>query len=367
MKFIRAILFPFSLLYGIAIFFRNFFYDIGIFASESFDISVISVGNLSVGGTGKSPHIEYLIRLLKPENKIATLSRGYGRVTRGFLTATQASEAVEIGDEPKQFKQKFPEIGVAVDSNRVEGIKNLLENDLSLNVILLDDAFQHRAIKPGLSILLTDYHKLYIDDFLLPAGNLREWKKSADRADIIIVTRIPEHFSPMEKRIIKEKLNPQPYQKIYFSFIKYGDFISLNKKPGQKLFGKELYFERKFSVVLVTGIASPLHLFDYLKNKVSEITHLKFRDHHRYSLADLKYFKQIFNNIATDNKIILTTEKDAMRLALPQYREIINELPIFYIPIEIGFHDKDEEEFNEQIKSYVRKNQVNSRIYKKQS
>lgn len=348
------------------VFLRNLLYDLGFWGSESFDISIISIGNLTVGGTGKSPHTEYLIRLLKKENKVATLSRGYGRVTKGFLRATDESDAYEIGDEPKQFKQKFPEIEVAVDSNRRNGIKKLLEIIPSLNVILLDDAFQHRAVKPGLSILLTEYSKLFIDDSLLPVGNLREWKKSAERADIIIVTRIPEHFSPMEKRIIRQRLKPKPYQKVYFSFIKYGDFVSLNKQAGQKLVGKEFYFERGFSILLLTGIASSIHLYDYLKNKVAEIRHLKFRDHHRYSPADIQRLKQIFNNIASDNKIILTTEKDAMRLGLTAYQELISEVPIFYIPIEIGFHDKDEEEFNEQIISYVRKNQVNSRIYKKQ-
>lgn len=367
MKSVRLILLPFSLLYGIVVFFRNLLYDIGFLKSESFVVSIISIGNLTTGGTGKSPHTEYLIRLLKKGNKVAALSRGYGRVTNGFLLASAESDAFEIGDEPKQFKQKFPEIEVAVDSNRRNGIKKLLEINPSLNVILLDDAFQHRAVKPGLSILLTDYTQLFVDDFLLPAGNLREWKKSAERADIIIVTRIPDHFSPMEKRIIRQRLKPQPYQKVYFSFIKYGDFVPLGKQTGQNLVGKEFYFDREFSVLLLTGIASSIHLYDYLKNKVPEIRHLKFRDHHRYSLADIQRLKQIFNNIATDNKIILTTEKDAMRLGLPAYQELISELPIFYIPIEIGFHDKDEEEFNEQIISYVRKNQVHGRIYKKQS
>lgn len=367
MNLIRAILFPFSLLYGTVIFFRNLFYDLSIIESKSFDISVISVGNLSVGGTGKSPHIEYLIRLLKAENKIATLSRGYGRTTDGFILAKPDSGALEIGDEPRQFKQKFPEIDVAVDSDRVRGIKKLLENNSGLNVILLDDAFQHRAVKPGLSVLLTDYKKLYKDDFLLPSGTLREWKNSANRADIIVVTRIPEYFSPMERRIIKEQLKPKPYQNIYFSYVKYGEFIPVNKKKKQKVLPKEFYFERNFSVLLLTGIASSMQLYDYLKTKVKEIRHLKYRDHHRYSLVDVKRIKQLFDNIANDNKIIITTEKDAMRLAMPAYEEIIQDLPIFYIPIEIDFHEKDAEEFNEQILSYVRKNQVNRRIYKKQS
>ena len=367
MKLLRVILFPFSLLYGIAVFLRNVFYDLSIIKSESFDLSVISVGNLSVGGTGKSPHIEYLIRLFKTENKTATLSRGYGRITSGFLLATDESDALQIGDEPRQFKQKFPEIEVAVDSDRVRGIRKLIENNSELNVILLDDAFQHRAVKPGLSVLLTDYRKLYADDFLMPSGNLREWKNAANRADIIIVTRIPEHFSPMERRIIKERLNPKPYQSIYFSYVKYGEFVPVNKRKEHKLLQKEFYFERNFSVLLFTGIASSMQLHDYLKNKVKEIRHLKYRDHHRYSSTDMKRIRQLFDNIANDNKIIITTEKDAMRLAMPAYEEIIKDLPIFYIPIEIGFHERDEEEFNEKIISYVKKNQANSRIHKRKN
>lgn len=367
MKLLRALLLPFSILYGIAVFFRNLLYDVGLLRSESFDISIISVGNLSLGGTGKSPHIEYLISLLKNGNQIATLSRGYGRTTQGFVCAGQESDFLEIGDEPMQFFHKFKGLEVAVDENRRRGIKNLQEKNPLLNVILLDDAFQHRAVKPGLSILLTDYSKLYADDFLLPVGNLREWRAAAGRADIIIVTRIPQLFSPMERRIISERLHLKPYQKIYFSFIKYGEFKAFHNSQEQVMPGKEYYFERKFSIVLFTGIANPQPLLDYLKGKGAEVMHLKYRDHHRYTISDIQRIKQIFDNIATDNKILLTTEKDAMRLLLPGYRDIIQKLPLFYIPIETGLIGKDESEFNELIISYVRKNQVHRRIYKKQN
>lgn len=369
MKFLRSVLFPFSLLYGLMAYFRNLLYDFGIIKSQSFEVPIISVGNLCLGGTGKSPHIEYLIKLLQEGNKVAVLSRGYGRTSKGFISASKESDAFEIGDEPKQFKEKFPETEVAVDVNRIRGIRKILRKISRINVILLDDAFQHRHVKPGLSVLLTDYSKLFVDDFPVPYGSLREWKSGSSRADIIVVTRIPEYFSPMEKRIIRDNIKPKPYQKIYFSNIHYGDFIPLNrnKEHSKGNLTKEFYFERDFSVLLVTGIANPAPLSYYLKNKVKDLRHIKFRDHHRYSVSDINGLKKIFNNIATENKIILTTEKDAMRLGLPAFQKIVNDLPIFYIPIEIGFHEKDQEEFNEQIINYVRKNQVNSRVHKKQS
>lgn len=364
MKFLRILAFPFSVIYGLVVAFRNKLYDLGILPSKEFDIPVISVGNLCVGGTGKTPHIEYLIRLLKPEFYIATLSRGYGRKSKGYILADTQSTANEIGDEPLQFKRKFTKLRVAVDAKRVNGIQQLKKEFPSLQTILLDDAFQHRAVKPGLSILLTDYSKLYTKDFIIPSGSLRESRSGAIRADIIIVTKCPVILLPIERKRLIAELKPMPHQHVYFSYIKYGDFQPLcsdSKNP----FPKEFYFERNFSVLLLTGIANTSPLEYYLKDKIKNIQRAKYADHHHFTTGDIENIKKIFNNIAAPNKIILTTEKDAMRLKNPEYSDALRDLPVFYIPIEIDFHDKDIEQFNEQIKHYVRANQKYSSVYTK--
>lgn len=373
MKFLRIILFPFSILYGCIVFIRNKLYDLGIFSSKEFDIPTISVGNLTVGGTGKTPHIEYLIRILKPEFYIATLSRGYGRKTKGFVLSDTQSTAKDIGDEPLQFKKKFSGLRVAVDGNRVRGIQNLLKEFPSLQAILLDDAFQHRAVKPGLNIVLTDFSKLYLHDNIMPSGSLREFKSGIQRADIIIVTKCPEILLPIERKRLMNEINPKPHQHVYFSYIKYGDFIPVEGE-GTNPLAKEYYFERNFSMALLTGIANTKPLEYYLKDKVKNIIPIKYNDHHHFTKADIGNIQKIFNNIVAANKIILTTEKDAMRLKSPEYADAIKNLPLFYIPIEIEFHNRDKnarlndpvgQEFNEQILHYVRANQKHSSIHSK--
>lgn len=359
MKILRIILIPFSMLYGCIMQLRNLLFDLSILKSHRFNLPVISVGNLSVGGTGKTPHIEYLIRLLKQEFYIATLSRGYGRKTKGFLLANTQSGAEDLGDEPLQFKKKFPGIRVAVDEKRVRGTNNLLKEFPSLQCILLDDAFQHRFIKPGLSILLTEFAHLYSSDFVIPSGGLREFKTGAKRADIIVVTKCPEILLPIERKRLLDEINPLSHQKVFFSYIRYGDFCPLNcsdKNP----FSKEFYFERNYSIALVTGIANTKSLEYFLKHKVKNIYPIKFSDHHNFKKTDIIRIKELFNNIAAPNKIILTTEKDAMRLNKPEFSDVLKDIPVFYIPIEIAFHDKDGNLFNEQVINYVRKNQKNS-------
>jgi len=364
-KFLRIIAFPLSVLYGLIVTIRNKMYDLGILRSREFDIPVISVGNLCVGGTGKTPHIEYLIRLLKGEFYIATLSRGYGRKTSGFLLADTQSTASDIGDEPLQFKRKYSNVRVAVDANRVNGITQLQKNYPSLQSVLLDDAFQHRAVRPGLSVVLTDYSKLYVNDFVMPTGSLREFKSGVIRADIIIVTKCPSILLPIERKRLLNEIKPMPHQHVYFSYIRYGDFIPLNCDDQKNPFTKEFYFERNYSILLLTGIANTSPLEYYLKDKVKNLQRAKYPDHHRFTQNDLENIKKIFNNIAAPNKIILTTEKDAMRLKGPEYAEAIKDLPVFYIPIEIDFHDKDKEQFNEQITHYVRANQKYGSVYSK--
>lgn len=364
MKFLRIILFPFSMLYGCIMYLRNLLYDIKFLKSTEFNVPSITVGNLSVGGTGKTPHIEYLIRLLKQEFYIATLSRGYGRKTSGFILADTQSTSADIGDEPLQFKKKFTGLRVAVDEERVRGVHYLLKEYPSLQCILLDDAFQHRQIKPGFSILLTEFAHLYPKDFVVPSGSLREFRNGAKRADVIIVTKCPEILLPIERKRLLNEINPLPHQKVYFSYIKYGDFTPVNCE-GKNPFTKEYYFERNYTIALVTGIANTKSLEYYLKNKVKNIIPIKFADHHNFKRTDIEKIKEIFNNIAAANKIILTTEKDAMRLKTSEFSAILKDIPLFYIPIEIVFHDKDSEQFNEQILNHVRTNQKYSSIYSK--
>jgi len=366
MNFLGFLLFPVALLYGIVIFFRNLLYDLGILPVKEFETAVIVIGNLSVGGTGKSPMTEYLIRLLKEKYSLATLSRGYRRHTSGFIIADKDSTSFQIGDEPLQFKKKFPGIVVSVDENRKRGIKKLFKNFPELKIILLDDAFQHRKVKPGLILLLTDYSKMFYDDFLLPVGSLREWRAGKKRADVIVVTKCPDNLSPVEKRIIQKKINPEAHQHVFFSHIKYGEI-----KPFLNPFPREgLNIQSPFplgrggdglAVILLTGISNPKPLEEYLKNKIGNISPIHYPDHHEYTIVEISALAEKFNSISSQNKIIITTEKDAMRLDKHGLVEILNQLPVYYIPIEITFDEKEKEEFNKIITDYViRTNQKRS-------
>lgn len=368
-KLIRLLLYPFALLYGLLMRLRNKLFDLGIFpVQEHNDIALIGVGNLNVGGTGKTPHVEYIVRLLDKKYAIGTLSRGYGRKTSGFLVAPADCTTQDVGDEPKQFRHRFrPEVPVAVDGNRNRGVKKLREAFPDLEVIVLDDVFQHRRIKPGLQIMLTDYAQLYYTDTMLPTGNLREPASGVNRADIIIVTKTPALFSPLErKRIIKE-INPKPYQHVFFSYIRYGDFMPFGDKVEKRFISKEFYFERNYSIVLLTGIANAHSLEYFLQDKVKQLVPFRFRDHHEFTAANINALREIFDSIAAENKIILTTEKDAMRLEKPGIRELLSDLPLFYIPIEVAFHDKESDEFDQQILTYVRSNPGHRRIHKSEN
>lgn len=364
MKFLKIILFPFSILYGLIVALRNRLYDWGVFSSTEFKTPIISVGNLSVGGTGKTPHIEYLIRLLHPEFDIATLSRGYGRKTKGFILSDMHSTTADIGDEPLQFKKKYPDTLVAVDADRVSGIKKIKEIVPSIQAILLDDAFQHRAVKPGLSIALTDFSNLYLNDYVVPTGTLREFRSGIKRADIIIVSKCPKILVPIERKRLTKEINPLPHQTVYFSYIKYGEFILLNSEKMNPV-SKSYYAEHNYSILLLTGIANAEPLEQYVRTKVKNVIPVKFPDHHQYTKSDLGLVQKTFHSIPTENKIILTTEKDAMRLKLPEFSIILDALPIFYMPIEIDFYEHEKEQFNEQIIHYVRANQKHSSIYSK--
>lgn len=350
MKFIKILLLPISILYGCIVFLRNKFYDNHLLSSKSFELPIISVGNLSMGGTGKSPHIEYILRLLNAEFKTATLSRGYGRKTDGFLVATENSTADEIGDEPMQFAHKFKNCIVAVDAKRVRGITNLQQQFPFLNLILLDDAFQHRAVKAGLSILLTDCSHLYTDDFMLPTGTLREIKAGAKRADIIIVTKCKSQLSDEERKEIVSKIKPLAYQQVYFSKIKYGNLVSVwNDKNNSET----NLITSETTVLLVTGIANPKPMDDYLKSKTKHIVPLKYSDHYSFRESDINEIVNLFNGISSKNKIAVTTEKDFMRLKSSPFIHLLKNIPLNYLPIEIDFADGDKQEFDGQILNYV--------------
>lgn len=336
MKFVRFLLFPFAILYDLITSIRNFFFNTGIFKATSFDIPIVVVGNLSVGGTGKTPQIEYLIRLLKDIYKISVLSRGYKRKTKGFVLVNKNHTASDVGDEPLQYFKKFTNIEVAVDANRVEGIQNLIKQK-SPEIILLDDAFQHRKVKGSFYILLTKYDDLFTDDFLLPTGNLRESGAGAKRADIIVVTKCPFDLKEVEKENIKGKL--QQYKKaVYFTTISYADKIS----GSQHLALDEL---KEFEVLLITGIANPTPLLDFLTKKEIGFTHLKFADHHYFTHKEIAGINQKFDIIKEDKKLILTTEKDYTRLSSK-----LKELS--FLQIESRFLD-DKNTFEDLIKSHI--------------
>ncbi len=290
-QLLRKIAFPISLMYGLVVFVRNYLYDIGLFKSIAFDTPTICIGNLSVGGTGKTPMVEFLISHLKKEYKVAVLSRGYKRKSQGFVLASIDSKVEELGDEPYQIHAKFPDVIVAVDGDRRNGI-SILEKKVKPDLILLDDAFQHRKVKPSCSILLTSYNNLYSEDWYLPTGNLRDSKREAKRADFIIVTKCPSGLSENERQSILNKLKPKSYQKVTFSYLVY------DKAPLDALLNKRF--------TLVTGIADPTSLVSFLKAKELNFEHLRFSDHHFFTEEEIR--------ILNGKEQVLTTEKDYVRL-----------------------------------------------------
>lgn len=339
MKKLRLLLLPFSVVYGAVTGIRNLFYNTGIFKSVSFSSPVIAVGNLSTGGTGKSPQTEYLIRLLSDSYNVAVLSRGYGRKTKGYILADTTASAQNLGDEPYQFYSKFKDkIRVAVDANRVQGITNLLGLIPKPDVVLLDDAYQHRKVKAGFYILLTAYTDLYTDDFILPAGNLRESSLGASRADVIVVTKCPADLSAEQQQRIVKKLNTK--QSVYFTAIAYDDYA--HSANG----GKSVEELRLMPKVLVAGIAKPQPFYDYLKGKDDTIK--TYPDHHDFTDNEINEL-----NILSKTNIIVTTEKDYMRLEgkLPADR-------LFYLPISSSFIDRDND-FNKTILNYVERSTGN--------
>lgn len=340
MKLIRKILLPFSLLYWLVTAVRNFLYDTGFLKSQQFSVPVIAIGNLSTGGTGKSPQTEYLIRLLKDNYRLATLSRGYKRKSEGYVLADVNANADILGDEPYQFYSKFPDVNVAVDANRVNGIDNLLQLNPSPEVIVLDDAYQHRKVKAGFYILLTAYGDIYADDYLLPAGNLREGRSGAKRADVIVVTKCPADITEAEQQKIKKKLRPQPEQKVYFTAIEYDTVVY---GDNSEISTKEVKEKDK---VLVAGIAKPKPFFDRLKNS-SDVC-LTYPDHHDFSAKDIDDILA-----AAKDRVVVTTEKDYVRL-----KDKMPAQKLFYLPIKTSFITNGDD-FNKTVLNYVGKSTAN--------
>ncbi len=348
-KIIAAvILAPFALLYGIGVSLRDFFYRKELLKGYSFNVPVISVGNLSVGGAGKTPHIEYLIRLLKDHINIATLSRGYKRKTSGYLEAARKHSAVDLGDEPLQFYRKYGnEILVTVSESRAFGIPEIIGRHPETQAVLLDDAFQHRSVRPGLNILLTEYGNPFFTDHLLPVGRLREWRSAYRRADTIIVTKCPPQMSREEREDWIAAIKPFPGQQVFFSYYDYGaPYYIFNPKYNLKL-------EKDLDVVLISAIANTDYLTDYLEEKTDLIKNLDYEDHHFFTDFDVDRLKKIFTNMPKGKKAILTTEKDAMRLELHRDYLVEHKLPIFVLPVEVKFHFGEEEQFDAEVKQFL--------------
>lgn len=350
----RKLLLPISFLYACVLRLRHWCYDSGLLKSCRFSTPIICIGNLNLGGTGKTPHTEYLIQLLKDHYPVAVLSRGYGRKTKGFVLGDTNCNSNQIGDEPMQYLQKHHDITVAVDEDRTEGIQKLTslsncDKDIAKQqVILLDDAFQHRKVHAGFNILLTEYNNLFCDDYLLPAGSLRDIKRAAQRADILVVSKSPSTISEIEQDKIIKKLKLNEKQKAYFSTLEYEPLLAMNEAA------KSVNSQDADSILLFSGIAHPEPLSDHLLSFCPNVKTITFGDHHPYSESDIKKIIAAYEKMGGNNKIIVTTEKDAARLTNSAYLCLLESIPTFVAPIHVRFID--EEKFNEEILDYVRKN-----------
>ncbi|MBO4825764.1 MAG: tetraacyldisaccharide 4'-kinase [Prevotella sp.] len=355
-------LLPLSWLYGLGVKTRNQLFELGVLKSRSFKVPVIAVGNITVGGSGKTPHVEFLVRLLKNQCKVAVLSRGYKRKSRGFVLADKETPMRKIGDEPFQMKQKFADVEVAVDANRCHGIDMLTSNTIvnDIDVVLLDDAYQHRYVKPGINILLVDYHRLIIYDKLLPAGRLREPKDGKSRADIVIITKCPAELKPIEYRVITKAMDLYPYQELYFTTLEYEDLQPLFEGETRTLDS----ISENENILLLTGIASPKQMMNDLKKHTSNITPMTYADHHQFTARDIRRINKRFAEMPSP-KAIVTTEKDAARLIGMEGMSDEVKNNIYQLPIRIKFMLEQEEEFNQKIKGYVQKNSRNSILVKK--
>ena len=344
LKSFRYLLFPITCFYALAVWFRNLLFDKKILKATAFNFPIIGVGNIATGGTGKTPMTELLITLLSPKFEVATLSRGYKRKTKGFAVASANTTALEIGDEPMQFHQKFPEVTVAVGEERIVAIPLILQERPQTEVIILDDAFQHRSIAPGLNILLTEHDNLYTRDFLLPVGDLRDSRKSSRRANIIIVTKCPADLSEDAASAIKKELKLKTGQQLFFTKLLYENPYHLfTKLPLSNLQSKQ--------ILLICGIANPYALMQYVNAKAPSYDMLRFADHHIFTTDDLKDIKKQFEKISDANKIMLTTEKDAVRLL--KFEKEIAQMPIYVLPVKHVFLFDGLPAFQQEVISFI--------------
>ncbi len=344
---IRVLLLPIALLYGLVVGLRNLLYRVGVLRSVRFDLPVISVGNLSVGGAGKSPHIEYLIRWLDQFIQVAVLSRGYGRKTFGFRPVTMIDTAEDAGDEPLQFKRKFPQVSINVGESRALGVPEVVKYNPDTQCVLLDDAFQHLAVTPGLNILLTEYSRPFTSDWLLPAGRLREWRHGYRRADVIVVTKCPPNLTVAQCQEMVLQIDPYPRQRIYFSEYQYGTPYNLLRPDVSRPLDLET------DVLLISAIANTDYLLGYLAGEVRSVQTMEFEDHHYFEETDLNDLLKRFERLPSPNKIILTTEKDAARLELHQAHFWKLGLPIFVLPVEVAFCGEDEAAFQADVQQFL--------------
>ena len=354
-------LYPVSWIYGTGVWLRNKLFDCGVLKQRSFKLPVICIGNITVGGTGKTPHTEYLIRLLQKQFQVAVLSRGYKRKSKGFVLANALTPVSDLGDEPFQMKQKYPNIHMAVDADRCHGIEELCKEHVAsgTEVVLLDDAFQHRYVKAGLNILLVDYSRLICEDKLLPAGRLREPEDAKYRAQIVIVTKCPKEINPMDFRVLSKQMDLLAYQQLFFTTMNYGKLHPLFNG------GKDYPLEKineKVHILLVTGIASPKRLENDLKAYNKNIHPLVFDDHHNFTVKDMERIKQLFEELPEGRRMIITTEKDAVRIMGMTTPDESIKPYIYVLPIEVAFLQNQEETFNQNIIEYVRKNPRNRSI-----
>lgn len=323
---------------------RNFLFDKNIFKSASFNFPVICVGNLAVGGTGKTPMVEYLVELLKTEHRPATLSRGYKRKTKGFAIAGPGTTAIDIGDEPMQFHEKFPDVTVAVGEERLVAIPQLLHDRPDTDVIILDDAFQHRSVRAGLNIILTEYKNLYTRDLMMPAGDLRDVKRSSKRADVIVVTKCKSDLSEAEKESLIKELNPLPHQKVFFTEILYA-------RPYHLFTHEANDIGPKTELLLISGIANPKPMKEFLTAHVHSYDMLRYADHHIFNSTDLKDIKKHFEKLSPDHRLIMTTEKDGVRLK--KFEKELTDLPIYALPVKQHFLFNGAAEFNKIITDFI--------------
>lgn len=344
---IRILLLPLALLYGIGVGLRNLLYRVGVLRSIHFDLPVISVGNLSVGGAGKSPHIEYLIRWLDQYLGVAVLSRGYGRNTIGYRNVTVIDTAEQVGDEPLQFKRKFPEVPIVVSESRALGVPELVKYNPATQCVLLDDGFQHLAVRPGLNLLLTEFGRPFTRDWLLPSGRLREWRYGYRRADIIVVTKCPPDLTSRQRAEMLDEINPFPRQRVYFSKYEYAAPYELLRREVSRPLHPDT------DVLLVSAIANTDYLLQHLRTAVHSVHTMEYEDHHYFTSDDLNDLKRRFDQLPSERKIILTTEKDATRLEMHQSFFWNNQLPVHVLPVQVAFCDGDEEAFQRDVQQFL--------------